>query len=137
MDKKSKYANFRARSRDYTDILRVISPFAEIFDLPLFLYRKKCMLPVKWTWILYFIFKLDWLFIELVLLLMILHPSLTPPPTPNDGGEEYTSIMSVSSSLRLSHILFYPISWKIIVRFYKYFAGRLIKVMQCGLKLFK
>ena len=78
--------------------------------------------------IFYFIFKLDWMFIELVLLPMILLPSLIPPPPPcngmGGGGGGYTSIMSLSSSLRLSQILFYPISWKIIVRFYKYFTGR-------------
>ena len=83
------------------------------------------------------------MFIELVLLLMILLPSLTPPSHPVMGkwgrGGEYTSIMSVSSSLRLVCqilILFYPISLKIIVRFYKYFTGRLIKVIQCDLNNF-
>ena len=138
MDKKSKYANFRARSRDYTDILRVISPFAEIFDLPLFLYRKKCMLPVKWTWILYSIFKLDWLFIELVLLLMILLPPLTPPPPPNDGRGESISVWCPGVHLSVCHKFFFiQYLEKIIVRFYKYFAGRLIKLMQCGLNNFK
>ena len=51
-------------------------------------------------------------------------------------GGEYTSKMSVSSSLRLSNIIFYPISLKITVRFYKYFTGRLIKVIQCDLNDF-
>jgi hypothetical protein len=35
------------------------------------------------------IFKLDWMFIELVLLLMILLPSLTLPLPPSDGRGEY------------------------------------------------
>ena len=39
LDKKSKYANFRFMSRDYTDILRVISPSTDNFYLPLFLKK--------------------------------------------------------------------------------------------------
>jgi hypothetical protein len=46
--------------------------------------------------IFYFIFKLDWMFIELVLLPMILLPSLTPPPPPcngmGGGGGGYASL---------------------------------------------
>jgi len=89
-------------------------PFFWNFLSATFLIEIKCMLSVQWTWILYFIFKLDWMFIGLVLLPMILLPSLTPPPPPSDGrGGGYTSIMSLSSSLRLSQIRFYPLSWKI------------------------
>ena len=60
------------------------------------------------------------MFIEMVLLLMNLFPSLTPPPPPSDvrdgawgGGGGVVSASkykSLSQSLRLSQIPFYPLS---------------------------